>query len=180
MLGFRHSRDASPGIFRRDEVATAQQRDRLVKGSFPAALRQRCFSTDTLGPIRLGRNWRACWERSQNGPSAAKGWVFPLRDLYVRCRTLALFGSAVMSDLSPKCAPKRTSADHSEFMGSRPSQLTPPAAAADWASRRRPRPGRRIPAPADRGRQIRNTSNCIPSPRRTARPSGCRRTRSRC
>ena len=25
-----------------------------------------------------------------------------------------------MSDLSPECAPKRTSADHSEFMGSRP------------------------------------------------------------
>ena len=31
---------------------------------------------------------------------------------------LAHFGSAVMSDLSPGCAPKRTSADHSEFMGS--------------------------------------------------------------
>lgn len=28
-----------------------------------------------------------------------------------------------MSDLSPECAPKRTSADHSEFMGSRPRQL---------------------------------------------------------
>jgi hypothetical protein len=26
-----------------------------------------------------------------------------------------------MSDLSPECAPKRTSADRSEFMGSRPS-----------------------------------------------------------
>jgi len=34
---------------------------------------------------------------------------------------VALFGSAVMSDLSPKSAPKRTSADHSELMGSRPS-----------------------------------------------------------
>jgi hypothetical protein len=31
---------------------------------------------------------------------------------------VALFGSAVMSDFSPECAPKRTSADHSEFMGS--------------------------------------------------------------
>ena len=28
-----------------------------------------------------------------------------------------------MSDLSPECAPKRTSADRSEFMGSRPSQI---------------------------------------------------------
>jgi hypothetical protein len=34
---------------------------------------------------------------------------------------LALFGSAVMSDLSPKCVSERTCADHSEFMGSRPS-----------------------------------------------------------
>jgi len=36
---------------------------------------------------------------------------------------LALFGSAVMSDFGPKCAPKRTSADHSEFMDSRASHL---------------------------------------------------------
>jgi hypothetical protein len=28
-----------------------------------------------------------------------------------------------MSDLSPLCAPKRTSADHSKLMGSRPSLL---------------------------------------------------------
>ena len=28
-----------------------------------------------------------------------------------------------MSDLSPECAPKRASADRSEFMGSRPRQL---------------------------------------------------------
>jgi hypothetical protein len=34
------------------------------------------------------------------------------------CPNLALFGSAVMSDCSPECAPKRTSADLSEFMGS--------------------------------------------------------------
>src|SRR5882724_8249356 len=34
---------------------------------------------------------------------------------------MALFGSAVMSDLSPECARKRTSADHFEFMGSRRS-----------------------------------------------------------
>src|SRR6266516_6811065 len=33
---------------------------------------------------------------------------------------MAHFGSAVISDLSPECAPKRTSANHSEFMGSRP------------------------------------------------------------
>jgi hypothetical protein len=33
---------------------------------------------------------------------------------------LAHFGSAVTSDLSPECAPKRTSVDRSEFMGSRP------------------------------------------------------------
>ena len=34
---------------------------------------------------------------------------------------LALFGPHAMSDLSPECAPKRTSADHSELMGSRPN-----------------------------------------------------------
>jgi hypothetical protein len=32
----------------------------------------------------------------------------------------AHFGSAVMPDLSPECAPKRTSVDRSEFMVSRP------------------------------------------------------------
>jgi hypothetical protein len=31
---------------------------------------------------------------------------------------IGAFGSAVMSDLSPECVRKRTSADHSEFMGS--------------------------------------------------------------
>src|ERR1700686_892804 len=35
--------------------------------------------------------------------------------------TWALFGHGAMSDLSPECAPKRTSADHCEFMGSRRS-----------------------------------------------------------
>jgi hypothetical protein len=35
---------------------------------------------------------------------------------------VALFGHGAMSDLSPLCAPKRTSTDHSEFMGSRPGQ----------------------------------------------------------
>jgi hypothetical protein len=43
----------------------------------------------------------------------------------------ALFGHGAMSDLSPLCAPKRTSADHSKFMGSRPS-----------AASRRPVPAR--------------------------------------
>src|SRR5205807_7648448 len=33
---------------------------------------------------------------------------------------LALFGPHVMSDLSPECAPKRTSADHSEIYGFTP------------------------------------------------------------
>ena len=37
-----------------------------------------------------------------------------------RFRPLALFGPRAMSDLSPECAPKRTSANASEFMGSRP------------------------------------------------------------
>jgi hypothetical protein len=36
---------------------------------------------------------------------------------------MAHFGSAVMSDLSPECAPKRTSVDHFEFMGSRPNSM---------------------------------------------------------
>ena len=40
-----------------------------------------------------------------------------------RRRFLALFGPHAMSDLSPGCVPKRTFADHSEFMGSHPSHL---------------------------------------------------------
>src|SRR5258705_2458456 len=39
-------------------------------------------------------------------------------------RFVPLFGSAVMSDLSPECAPKRTSVDHSEFTGSRPNDCS--------------------------------------------------------
>ena len=39
---------------------------------------------------------------------------------------MALFRPHAMSDLSPECAPKRTSADHSELMGSRPSRMRPP------------------------------------------------------
>ena len=35
---------------------------------------------------------------------------------------MALFGHGAMSDLSPLCAPKRTSVDHFEFMGSRPGR----------------------------------------------------------
>jgi hypothetical protein len=37
----------------------------------------------------------------------------------------ALFGPHAMSDLSPECASKRTCADHSEFMGSRPKSQVP-------------------------------------------------------
>jgi hypothetical protein len=37
---------------------------------------------------------------------------------------MALFGPHAMSDLSPEYAPKRTSAGHSEFMGSRPSDVS--------------------------------------------------------
>src|SRR5882724_7640183 len=36
------------------------------------------------------------------------------------CPGLALFGPHAMSDLSPECASKRKSANHSGFMGSRP------------------------------------------------------------
>src|SRR5713101_9493697 len=35
---------------------------------------------------------------------------------------MAQNGHGAISDLSPLCAPKRTPADHSEFMGSRPSR----------------------------------------------------------
>jgi hypothetical protein len=38
----------------------------------------------------------------------------------VECRFLAWNGRRAMSGLSPLCAPKLTSADHSKFMGSRP------------------------------------------------------------
>jgi hypothetical protein len=38
---------------------------------------------------------------------------------YVACLMLAHFGLRAMSDLSPECAPKRTSANASEFVGSR-------------------------------------------------------------
>jgi hypothetical protein len=34
---------------------------------------------------------------------------------------VTLSGGAAMADLSLECAPKRTSVDHFEFMGSRPS-----------------------------------------------------------
>jgi len=37
----------------------------------------------------------------------------------VRCPSVALFGHGAKSELSPECAPKRTSADHFEF-GFRP------------------------------------------------------------
>jgi hypothetical protein len=44
-----------------------------------------------------------------------------LNDVLHRKRSvLALFGHGAMTDLSPLCAPKRTSADHCRFMGSRP------------------------------------------------------------
>ena len=39
---------------------------------------------------------------------------------------LALFGPHAMSGLRPECAPKRTSADQSEFMGSHPRSPGPP------------------------------------------------------
>src|ERR1700740_139942 len=39
--------------------------------------------------------------------------------LAARCRLLALFGHGAPPDVSPLCATKRTSADYSEFMGSR-------------------------------------------------------------
>src|SRR5260221_11954641 len=46
------------------------------------------------------------------------------------CLLLAHFGHSAMSDLSPLCAPKRTSADHSKFMGSRHSHQSKPVASA--------------------------------------------------
>src|SRR5258708_28107798 len=39
-----------------------------------------------------------------------------------RFSPMALFGHSAMSDLSPQCAPKPTSADTFGFMGSRPSR----------------------------------------------------------
>src|SRR5882724_7570748 len=39
------------------------------------------------------------------------------RAIAQRFRALALFGPHAMSDLSPECAPKRTSAGHSGLMG---------------------------------------------------------------
>jgi hypothetical protein len=58
---------------------------------------------------------------------------------------LALFGPHATSDLSPECAPKRTSADHSEFMGSRPGQ----SAGARWPNTIRVRStARDVPANA--------------------------------
>ena len=44
--------------------------------------------------------------------------IFVLHPKKTLATISARFGSAVMSDLSPGCAPKRTSADHSEFIGS--------------------------------------------------------------
>ena len=56
----------------------------------------------------------------------AKRWWIPIARAGLSIKRskelllLALFGPRAMSDLSPECAPKRTSADHSKFMGSRP------------------------------------------------------------
>src|SRR5882762_10084077 len=55
-----------------------------------------------------------------NGQTTCALWV----SVYTKWPAKAAvgtFGSAVMSDLSLECAPKRTSADHSGFMGSRHS-----------------------------------------------------------
>ena len=54
---------------------------------------------------------------------------------------LAFFGHGAMFDLSSLCRPRRTSADHSKFMGSRPGERSgrPPTkevAARSWASPR--------------------------------------------
>ena len=44
-----------------------------------------------------------------------------------RCQFLALFRPHATSEWSPEYAPKRTSADHTEFMGSRPGRPGRPA-----------------------------------------------------
>ena len=51
-------------------------------------------------------------------------WRRTNRSLLLQCMSpfMALFGHGAMSDLSPLCAPKRTSVDHSEFIGSRPGR----------------------------------------------------------
>src|SRR6476660_1563267 len=56
----------------------------------------------------------------------AKRWWIPIARAGLSIKRskelllLALFGPRAMSDLSPECAPKQTSADRSELMGSRP------------------------------------------------------------
>src|SRR5258705_2525049 len=45
---------------------------------------------------------------------------------------MAHFGSALTSDLSPECAPKRTSVDRSEFAGSRPGSPASPFLGDGW------------------------------------------------
>ena len=46
---------------------------------------------------------------------------------------VALSGSAAKADLSPECAPKRTSVDHFEFMGSRPNLSVLPVHGIEWS-----------------------------------------------
>jgi hypothetical protein len=43
-------RDVIAGIFKGDELATAWQRNRLVKRSFPAAMRRPIHATEPVGP----------------------------------------------------------------------------------------------------------------------------------
>ena len=56
--------------------------------------------------------------------SASKEFLLPYNVPFARAADawlLALFGPHAKADLSLECAPKRTSADHSEFMGSGPN-----------------------------------------------------------
>src|SRR5712671_2955395 len=50
--------------------------------------------------------------------SGSHEWRRTNRSLLLQCMSpfMALFGHGAMSDLSPLCAPKRTSVDHFEFM----------------------------------------------------------------
>jgi hypothetical protein len=88
---------------------------------------------DRAHPIRLSKDLRPGVQKStilhrKFDPSVSNGLArAEIRCKSPPCRMLALFGPHAMSDWSPEYAPKRTSADHTEFMGSRPGRPGRPA-----------------------------------------------------
>src|SRR5712671_1896920 len=110
--------------------------------AFPAIVLKKSFLTNDrkfLGPlmrlvccdvrdhivtpkIEHGSSWRRYRALQRQGSLriSFRG-IFDAAQFSTFSTVSALFGHGAMSDLSPLCAPKRTSADCPKFMGSRPN-----------------------------------------------------------